>query len=613
MSSLISKFTTHAAFAALLIATSVTAALAVESHGLSVFGDLKYKADFKHFEYVNPDAPKGGRMVTTSVYALRTFDSFNPFILKGNTAPEVMGIYDTLMVSSTDEPASMYGLVARTVDVAADKLSVTFKLRPEAKFSDGTQLTAEDCVFSLNILKEKGNPSIYPLILKDVVKAEALDANTVRYSFKGDQLRDLPMRVAALPILPKAYWANRNFEESSLDVPIGSGGVKVGDFKQGTYFSLVRRPDYWGRDLPVNRGTSNFDEIKIEYYRDRVPEVESLKAGSIDLREEHTASEWATGYDGVPAIKDGRLLKTQLLDGKPPGAQGWYFNTRRAKFSDPRVRQAIGMAFDFEWTNKTQFYELYKRTSSYFEKTDMKATGKPSAAELAMLEPFKDKVPAAVFGEVIVPPVSDGSGNDRKMLREAGRLLTEAGWVAKDSKRVNAQGEQLSIEFLIADPRTEKLLGGYVKNLEALGIAINQRRVDQVQYQLRQKTYDYDILGARLPVSLTPGIELQRWFGGAAGQMDGSFNLAGINDPVVDALIEKIAAAPTREELNIAARALDRVLLSAYYWVPNWNNATHNIVHWDKFSRPAIKPKYDRGVLDTWWYDEAKAAKLRTN
>jgi microcin C transport system substrate-binding protein len=592
---------------------AATGAEAAESHGLSVFGDLKYKADFKHFDYVNPNAPKGGRIVTTSVYALRTFDSFNPFILKGNTAPEVLGIYDSLMVSSTDEPASMYGLVAKTADVAADKMSVTFKMRPEAKFSDGTALTADDCVFSFNIMKEKGNPSIYPLILKDVAKAEALDPHTVRFTFTGDQVRDLPMRVAGLPILPKAYWAGRNFEESSLDVPIGSGAYKIGDFKQGTYFTLVRRPDYWAKDLPVTRGTGNFDEVKFEYYRDRVPEVESLKAGSIDLREEHTASEWATGYEGVPALKDGRMLKTQLPDGKPPGAQGWYFNTRRAKFADPKVRQAIGMAFDFEWTNKTQFYELYKRTTSYFEKTEMKATGKPNAAELAILEPFKDKLPAAVFGEAIVPPVSDGTGNDRKLLREAGRLLTEAGWVSKDNKRVNAQGEQFTIEFLIADPRTEKLLGGYVKNLEALGIAVSQRRVDQAQYQLRQKTYDYDIFGARIPVPLTPGIELQRWFGGAAGKMEGSFNMAGINDPVVDALIEKIAAAPTREELNVAARALDRVLLASYYWVPNWNNAFHNVVHWDKFSWPAVKPKYDRGILDTWWYDEAKAAKLKTN
>jgi microcin C transport system substrate-binding protein len=600
----------------LLIATVMSAhmsARAAESHGLSVFGDLKYKADFTRFDYVNPDAPKGGRIVTISPYALRTFDSFNPFILKGNKPPEMLSIFESLMVSSSDEPASMYGLVAKTADVAADKLSVTFKMRPQAQFADGTPLTAEDCVFSFNILKEKGNPAVYPIMLRDVVKADAIDAHTVRYSFQGEQLRDLPMLVGGLPILSKAYYSARNFDETTLEPPVGSGAYKIGDFKQGTYFTLKRRDDYWGKDLPVMRGIGNFDEIRFEYYGDRVPEVENLKAGTIDLREEHTAVDWATGYDNVPAIKDGRLLRTRLVDDNPSGTQGWFFNTRRAKFADPRVRQAIGMAFDFELTNKTQFYDLYKRTTSYFEKSTMKATGKPGADELAILEPFRAKLPAAVFDDIVPPPVYDSSGNDRKPLQAADKMLASAGYVMKDGRRINAAGEQLSIEFLIYDPRLEKAMSGFVKNLQALGLLITQRRVDQAQYQQRQKSFDFDILGTRFTMSKTPGLGLRSYFSSQTATVDGSANLAGVQDPVVDALVDKIISANSRDELNTAARALDRVLLANYYWVPNWYNTHHNIVHWDKFSWPAIKPKYDRGILDTWWYDPEKAAKLKSN
>jgi microcin C transport system substrate-binding protein len=599
-------------------ALGMVSANAEPRHGLSVFGDLKYAAGFKHYDYVNPDAPKGGRIVTTGVFALDSFDSFNAMILKGDAAQGIAGylregvsslIYDSLMDKALDEPDSYYGLVAESADIAADRRSVTFKLRPEAKFADGTPVTADDCVFSFTALKEKGYPT-YGMLLRNVAKATALDRLTLRYDFSGDQLRDLPTVVAQLPILPKAFYDTHKFDETWLDRPLGSGPYAVGAFSQGQYVSFMRRPDYWARDLAVVRGRWNFGEIRFEYFRDRVASFEGIRSGLLDLREEFTSRDWATGYEIAP-VREGRLLRRVLPDENPSGTQGFWINTRLAKFADPRVRRALDLAFDYEWTNKNIFFSAYKRTHSYFENSPLKAVGAPHGAELVLLEPFRDKLPASVFGEVYVPPVSDGTGQDRKHLGEAARLLTEAGLVLKDGKRLTPAGAPFVIEYLSSDPVSERYLGGYVQNLQRLGIQLSIRKVDSAQYQRRLKSFDYDMVGGRFTMSMTPGPELKNFFGSDAAKQDGTNNLSGISDPIVDALIERVVAAGSREDLTVAARALDRVLRAGHYWVPNWYKGSHTLAFWDKFGWPEKKPPYDRAVLDTWWFDAAKAAKLK--
>jgi microcin C transport system substrate-binding protein len=582
-----------------------------ESHGLSAFGELKYPPDFKHFEWVNPDAPKGGRLATMGIIARETFDSFNGFIHKGDPAQGIEYLFDALMVRAHDEPDAVYGLVARSADLAPDRSSVTFRLRPEARFADGSLLTAEDVVFSFVTLKEKGHP-LYRVQLRDARAAEAVDAHTVRYTFTGTETRDLPMIVAGLPILSKAYYATREFDQTTLEPPVGSGPYRVGDFKAGTFVSYKRREDYWGKDLPVNRGRFNFDELRFEYYRDRTAALESFKAGAFDLREEFTARDWATAYD-IPAVKEGRLVKLILPDESPSGAQGFFLNTRRAKFADVRVRKALDYAFDFEWTNKNIFYGLYTRTESFFENSDLKASGPPSAEELALLEPLRAQLPPEVFGEPYKSPVSDGSGQDRRLLREAGRLLDAAGWQVKAGKRVNAKGETLDIEFLILDPSTERLLTPYVKNLQAIGVQTSIRRIDPAQYERRLKSFDFDVVITRYVLRLTPGVEVRSFWSSEAAATDGSYNLAGIRNPAVDALIAKVSEANNRAALKAATRALDRVLRAGHYWVPHWYRPYHYVAYWDKFGRPSVKPRYERGIIHTWWYDAEKAAKLKSN
>ena len=580
-------------------------------HGLSAFGELKYPADFKHFEWVNPDAPKGGRLATIGTVPRTNFDSFNNFILKGDPAQGLEYVFDSLMARAHDEPDAVYGLVAHTAEVAADRGAVTFRLRPEARFADGSALTADDAVFTFDALKEKGHP-LYRVQLQDVTKAEALDARTVRYTFTGTQTRDLPLVAATLPILSKAYYASREFDQTTLDPPLGSGPYRLADYKQGAFVSFKRREDYWAKDLPVNRGRFNFDELRFEYYRDRTAALESFKAGAFDLREEFTARDWSTAYD-IPAVKEGRLNLLVLPDESPSGAQGFFLNTRRPKLADIRVRKALDYAFDFEWTNKNIFYGLYTRTVSFFENSDMKATGKPSPAELALLEPLRGQLPAEVFDEPYQSPASDGSGQDRKLLREAGRLLGEAGWQVKDGKRVNAKGEVLELEFLITDPSTERILAAYVKNLQAIGVQTSIRRIDPAQYERRVKSFDFDVVTTRYALRLTPGVEVRTFWSSETARTDGSYNLAGISHPAIDALIGKVTQASSREELKTATRALDRVLRAGHYWVPHWYRPFHYIATWDKFGRPAVKPRYERGIIHTWWYDAEKAAKLKAN
>jgi microcin C transport system substrate-binding protein len=604
--------TVRAALAVLFLGFgAVGPAAAAETHGLSIFGELKYPPDFPNFDYVNPDAPKGGKVSQVGPGGTLTFDSFNQFILKGDRAQGLDLIYDTLMTRALDEPDAVYGLVAKSADVAADGMSVTFRLRPEAKFADGMPITSADVVFSFETLKSKGHPS-YRIVLRDVEKAEALDPHTVRFAFKGDLIKPLPLEVAQLPVLPKAYYEQRNFEETSLERPLGSGPYRIGSFSQGRYVSYERRDDYWAKDLPVNRGRFNFDEVRYEYFRDRTLELEALFSGTIDFREEFTSKDWATGYD-KPMVKDGRVVRVSLPDETPSGAQGFFLNTRRPMFQDARVRQALDLAFDFEWSNRNLFFGLYQRTASFFENSDMKATGKPSPDEVALLEPFRENLPASVFDEPYTPPVTDGSGLPRDNLRKASQLLKEAGWTLdpKDRTLKNAKGEPFRFEILLDAAAFERIAGPYVKNLKALGITADMRRVDPAQFELRMKTFDFDMTIERFSLRLTPGVELKNFWGSEAARTDGSFNLAGISNPAVDALADRIVKARSRAELVSAARALDRVLRSGHYWVPHWYKAAHHLAFWDKFSWPAKKPKYDRGALATWWYDEAKAAKLK--
>lgn len=597
-----------AGLAAFSAALSATEARAEPRHGLSVFGDLKYPPDFKHFDYVNPDAPKGGRASQIGSGGVTTFDSFNSFILKGDAAQGMELVFDTLMARANDEPDAVYGLVAETADVAPDGMSVTFKLRPEAKFADGTPVTADDVVFSLETIKTKGHPAL-AMPVHGVTKAEALDPHTVRYTFEGTLVRDLPIAVATLPVLSKAYYTTHDFEKTSLEPPLGSGPYKVGTFKAGTYVSYVRRDDYWGKDLPVNRGQYNFDEVRYEYYRDRSLELEGLLAGNFDFREEFTAKDWATGYD-KPPVKDGRIKLLTLPDERPSGAQGFFINTRRDKFKDIRVREALGLAFDFEWSNRNLFFGLYKRTASFFENSDMKAEGPPSPEELKLLEPYRDKLSPAVFGPPVSPPVTDGSGNNRDQLRRAVKLLAEAGWSQTPEGFKNAAGEKLSVEVLYDTPSFERIIGPYIKNLKSIGIDATMRMVDDAQYERRVKEFDFDLTTQRYALRLTPGIELKTYWGSGAASTKGSYNLAGIADPVIDQLIEKVVLAKSRAELVTATRAADRVLRAGYYWVPQWYKGAHNLAFWDKFGWPQTKPKYERGALETWWYDAEKAKAL---
>ncbi len=443
---------------------------------MSAFGDLAYPPDFDHFAYANPEAPKGGTFSLVGWGGVTTFNSLNNYILKGDAAQGLELLFDTLMVRAADEPDAVYGLVAESAEVADDRMSVTFHLRPEARFSDGSPLTADDVVFSFETLKEKGHP-IFHQTLRDVVKAEALDPQTVRYSFQGDLVRDLPLTVAELPILSKTYYATQPFDQTTLDVPLGSGPYLVDQMMQGRTIVYRRNPDYWAKDLPVNRGRWNFDKIRYEYFRDRTAGMEAFKAGFYDFREEFTSKVWATEYD-FPAIRDGRVKKEVLPDDTPSGTQGFFINTRRDQLKDPRVREALDLAFDFEWTNRNMFYGLYDRTQSFFENSPMKAEGEPSEAELTLLQGLGVPVPEGALGPVYVPPKTDGSGRDRALFVEAGKLLDEAGWTVKNGMRVNDKGEPLKIEVLMFEPVMERIAAPYIKNLKLLGIDARLRMVD---------------------------------------------------------------------------------------------------------------------------------------
>jgi microcin C transport system substrate-binding protein len=576
-----------------------------QAHGISAFGDLKYPADFANFDYVNVKAPKGGvlSMVPSGRafnQSFLTFNSLNAFILKGDGAQGMGMTFATLMVRAGDEPDAMYGLVAKSVQISQDGLTYRFTLRPEARFHDGTKLTARDAAFSLTALKTKGHPLITQQ-MRDMLKAEALDDATLVVTFADKRGRDVPLFVAGLPIFSQAYYTAHPFDESSLDVPLGSGPYKVGRFESGRYIEFDRVKDWWGADLPVSRGSYNFDTVRFDFYRDRDVAFEGFTGRSYLFREEFTSRIWNTRYD-FPAITDGRVKREMLPDDTPSGAQGWFLNTRRGKFKDARVREALGNAFDFEWTNKTIMYGAYVRTVSPFQNSDMMANGPPSPEELALLEPFRGKVPAEVFGAPYVPPISDGSGQDRALLRKAIQLLNDAGFVMKDGKRVTPQGEPFKIEFLLDEPAFQAHHMPYIKNLGTLGIEATLRLVDPVQFRARRDDFDFDIVIERFSFSTVPGDSLRSFFSVQSATTKGSNNLAGISDPVVDALMNEVIAADTRPKLVFAARALDRVIRAGRYWVPQWYANSHRLAYWDVFGHPANLPKYlGVGVPDLWW------------
>jgi microcin C transport system substrate-binding protein len=602
-----------AATLASTIARPVLAQEGPKRHGISAFGDLKYPPDFKHFDYVNPNAPKGG--VFSHIGATRafnqnflTFNSLNSFILKGDGAQGMELTFASLMARAEDEPDALYGLAARAVQISPDGLTYRFLLRPGIKFHDGSPLTAHDVAFSLKVLKEKGHP-IAQQLLRDFVGAEAPDDATVVVRFAAHRARDVPLFVAALPIFSRSYYAARRFDETTLEVPLGSGPYKVGRFEPGRHIEYERVKDWWGADLPVGRGQNNFDIVRYEYYRDREVAFEGFTARSYLFREEFTSRAWATRYD-FPAIREGRVKRDVIPDDTPSGAQGWFFNTRREKLQNKRLREAFIDAFDFEWTNQKIMYGSYQRTHSVFQNSDMMAVGKPSTDELVLLEPFRGKVPDEVFGEPFVPPVSDGSGQDRALLRKASALLKEAGFVIKDGKRVTLQGEPISVEFLIDEPSFQPHHMPFIKNLGTLGIEATLRVVDPVQYRKRVDDFDFDLTIQRFAFSSTPGDSLRSYFSSQAAAMKGSQNLAGISDPVIDVLIDKIIAADSRTSLTTACRVLDRVIRTGRYWVPHWYKASHWLAYWDVFGRPATNPRYARGIPETWWYDRDKAATI---
>ena len=590
------------------------AAAMIESHGLSAFGDLAYPPDFAHFSYANPNAPKGGLFSQIGPDRIfnqnfLTFNSLNSFILKGDAAQGMELTFASLMVRSGDEPDAMYGLAAEKIRRSADGLVYQFFIRPGAKFHDGSPLTAQDVAYSLNILKEKGHPLIGQS-LRDFLGAKADDDVRVTVSFAPKRARDVPLFVAGLPIFSRVYYADRPFDQSSLDIPLGSGPYKVGRFEPGRYIEYRRVADWWGADLPVARGHNNFDTLRFEYYRDRDVAFEGFTAQSYLFREEFTSRIWATRYD-FPAIRDGRVKRDEIPDDTPSGAQGWFINTRRRQFADPRVREALNGAFDFEWTNKFIMYGSYQRTVSVFQNSEMMAAGAPSPEEVALLEPFRAQVPAEVFGEPYTPPVSDGSGEDRALLRKAAKLLTDAGCPVQNGKRVLPDGQPFTFEFLIDEPSFEPHHMPFIRNLKTLGIDATLRVVDPVQYRARRDGFDFDITIDRFSFSSTPGDSLRSFFSAQAAALKGSNNLAGIADPAVDALIETIIAANSRPTLVTACRALDRVIRSGRYWIPNWYKASHWIAYWDVFGRPPAQPRYFRGIPEIWWYDSDKAAKIK--
>ena len=574
-------------------------------HGLAMHGDLKYGPDFKHFDYVNPDAPKGG---TVRLGATGTFDSFNPFIIKGTAAGASGFVYDTLMDDAADEPFSQYGRLAETVTMPEDRSWVEFQLRKEARWHDGMPVTVDDVIFSFNILVKEGAP-FYRFYYGNVAEVTQTGERSVKFTFKPGENRELPLIIGQLTVLPKHYWKDREFNKTTLEPPLGSGPYKITEFEAGRFVKLSRVQDYWGKGIPVMKGYNNFDEIIFDYYRDSNVALEAFLAGRYDYKSENSSKAWATAYE-TPAVKKGVLVKEQIHHDRPAGMQGFAFNTRRDLFSDPQVRHALAYAFNFEWSNKALFYGQYERTRSYFQNSEMAATGLPGPDEMKLLEPFRADLPPEVFTQEYNPPKGDEGGNIRSNLRTASKLLTEAGWVIKDGKRINAKtGKPFAFEMLLVSPLFERIALPFAKNLEKLGIAMTVRTIDTAQYRRRLDTFDFDMVVGGFGQSLSPGNEQREFWTTSAADQEGSRNIIGIKSKAVDAIVEKLIAAPSRKDLVIASRALDRVLQWGHYMIPNWHAPYDRIAYWDKFARPKVTPTRGNQFF-AWWIDAAKAQSL---
>ena len=586
-------------------ARSLMADAVLSDHAMTMFDNEipKYTTTFPYFDYVNPTAPKGG---TLRLAVDGTYDSFNSFIPKGNAAST--GSVETLLVNSADEPFTAYGLVAETMEWPADRSWVIFNLRPEARWHDGTPITADDVVWSFETLVEKGMP-FYRYYYSAIDSAEALNTHRVRFNFKESGNQELPLITGQLPVLPKHYWASRDFSATTLDPPLGSGPYRIQKFEAGRYIVQERVTDYWGANLPVRRGMNNFDIIRTEYFRDATPIRLALKAGDIDFRLENQSKAWADDYN-VAVVDKGLLNKEMVPHRQPTGMQAFVMNTRRTLFQDPRVRQALGYAFDFEWSNRTLFNGQYTRTTSYFSNSELASSGLPEGSELALLEHYRGRIPDTVFNQAFKIPVTDGSGRPRENLRKATALLKSAGWSVRDLKLINeATGVPFRFEVLLSSKAFERIVLPYTQNLKLLGIEAKIRLVDRTQYMERYRQKDFDMLVAVWGQSETPGNEQREYWGSDAADSVGSRNLAGIKDPVVDELIELLVKSDSREQLNVRTRALDRVLLWGHYVVPHWHIRADRVLYWDKFSRPATPVR--SGVMRSrWWYDTQKAAAL---
>jgi microcin C transport system substrate-binding protein len=589
--------------ASIALAISSTPGMAEPQHGLSLFGDLKYPANFQHFDYANPDAPKGG---VVKFAAIGTFNTLNPFQLVGNKEGSEGQIFDTLMTPADDEPASSYGLVAQTVEVAPDKSSVIYTLRPEAKFQDGSKITPDDVVWTFDTLRTKAHPR-YKLYYADVLKAEKIGDNAVKFTFRTGDNRELPSIVGEMPVLSKAYWSKIDFGKPLQEPPLGSGPYKIASFEMGRSITYQRNPNYWGKDLAVNRGRFNFDTMRYDYYRDPSIALEAFKAGQFDIRVENVSKNWAVGYDS-PALSAGLIKKELIPNQVPQGMQGFAFNTRKALFQDPKVRDALTYLFDFEWTNKNLFYGAYTRSRSYFSNSELAATGAPSADELKLLEPLKGQVPDEVFTKQYDPPKTDGSGDIRDNLRAALKLLGEAGWSLKSGKMVNAKGEPLQFEFLLSQDQADfqRVVLPFSQNLKRIGIDMAVRSVDPAQYENRMQSFDYDMTIIVIGESLSPGNEQREYWTSATADEKGGQNYMGIKNKAIDALVDDVINAKDRAGLVTATHALDRVLSWGHYVVPNWHFPYFRVASWDKFARPKVSPPYAL-ALDTWWITPQRA------
>ncbi len=578
------------------------------AHGIALHGKPKYPGDFKNFDYINPNAPKGGEM---RVGEIGTFDTLNPYTIKGNAAFWVgFLVHGNLMVKAEDEPFTSYAWIAKSIAMPKDRSWVEFELDPRAKFSDGSPITVEDVIFSFDVLRAKGLP-FFRFYFRDVIEVKKTGPRAVRFLLKKSDNRELPLIIAGdLPILSKAYWEKRDFDQTSLDIPVGSGPYRVKRVVPGRTMIYERIKDYWARDIPTMKGHYNFDVWHVDYYLDATVAREALKAGEYDYRLENTASAWATAFN-IDAVKTGDFLLKSINHHRPAGMQAFAFNIRRPMFQDPRTRRALAYAFDFEWTNKNLFYGQYKRTKSFFENSDMAARGLPTGRTKEILEKYRGKIPDSVFTTPYSVPAYDGSGQIRSGLRQAIKLLREAGWTFKGRELVNAKtGKPFKFEILMSSPAFERIVLPFVRNLKRLGITANLRLVDQSQYINRVRRFDFDMIVSVWGQSESPGNEQREMWSGASAKRVGSRNYIGIQDPVIDELVELIIAAPDRKELVARTKALDYVLLSHNYVIPQWHLNSDRYAIWNKFGWPPGTKL--RGVRP-WmlWVDPDKAAKLR--